>query len=139
MDRMKEYLAFIAALVTVMAAMSALGLWAIQVQIDPEIRRLDGRIDSLQTEMTTRLDRVEDEIKSVRADVNTVRADVNTVRGEVLRLRGEFEGLRREFEGLRGEVHVIRADVNTIRDDIKTILLRLPKPNETGMTVRGTP
>ena len=47
MKKLKEYAWVIVALVTVMTAQASLGLWAIHVQINPEIRRLDGRIESL--------------------------------------------------------------------------------------------
>ena len=143
MDRMKEYIGVIVALVTVMAAVAALGLWAIQVQIDPEIRRVDGRIDSLRTEVTERLDRMDNRFEarfvSIENEVKLVRKDVGSLRGDVSGLRGDVSGLRGEVKDLRGDVNVVREDVGTIRDDIKTILLRLPKPNETSMTVRGNP
>ena len=90
MKKLKEYAGVIAALVTVMTAVSSLSLWAIQVQIKPEIRRLDGRIDVL----TDRLDHMD-----AKWEVRFIR---------------------------------IESDIKTIEGDIKTILLRLPKPRETG-------
>ena len=55
MKKLKEYAWVIVALVTVMTAQASLGLWAIHVQINPEIRRLDGRIESF----TDRVDRMD--------------------------------------------------------------------------------
>ena len=83
MKKLKEYAGVIVALVTVMTALASLGLWAIHVQINPEIRRLDGRIELF----TDRVDRMD----------------------------GRWE-----------------ARFNRIEGDIKTILLRLPKPQESG-------
>ena len=56
MKKLKEYAGVIVALVTVMTALASLGLWAIHVQINPEIRRLDGRIESF----TARVDRMDE-------------------------------------------------------------------------------
>lgn len=66
MERLKEYAGVIAAAVTVFASLAALGLWAINAQVTPEINRLDGRIDnyqSLYTEISGRLDRVEQRLE----------------------------------------------------------------------------
>ncbi len=62
MERLKEYAGVIAAAVTVLASLAALGLWAINAQVTPEVNRLDGRIDnfqSLYTEINGRFDRIE--------------------------------------------------------------------------------
>jgi hypothetical protein len=55
MEKLKEYAGVIVALMTVMTALASLSLWAIHVQINPEIRRLDGRIESF----TDRVDRTD--------------------------------------------------------------------------------
>ena len=55
MKKLKEYAGVIVALMTVMTALASLSLWAIHVQINPEIRRLDGRIESF----TDRVDRMD--------------------------------------------------------------------------------
>ena len=63
MERLKEYAGVIAAALTVFASLAALGLWAINAQVTPEINRLDGRIDnyqSLYTEINGRLGRMDD-------------------------------------------------------------------------------
>ena len=83
MKKLKEYAGVIVALVTVVAALASLGLWAVHVQINPEIRRLDGRIELF----TDRVDRMDE------------------------RWEARFDRIER---------------------DIKTILLRLPKPQESG-------
>ena len=70
--------------------MASLSLWAIHVQINPEIRRLDGRIESF----TDRVDRMD--------------------------------------AGWEARFDRIEARFNPIESDIKTILLRLPKPQESG-------
>ena len=47
MEALKEYAGVITAAVTVVVALGALGLWAINVQVTPELHRLDGRIHQL--------------------------------------------------------------------------------------------
>ena len=47
MEALKEYAGVITAAVTAVAALGALGLWAINVQVTPELHRLDGRIEKL--------------------------------------------------------------------------------------------
>ena len=90
MKKLKEYAGVIVALVTVMTALASLSLWAIHVQINPEIRRLDGRIELF----TDRVDRMDG------------------------RWEARFDRIEARF--------------NPIERDIKTILLRLPKPQESG-------
>ncbi|CAI8015253.1 hypothetical protein GBAR_LOCUS9469 [Geodia barretti] len=47
MGALKEYAGVITAAVTVFAALGALGLWAVNVQVTPELNRLEGRIEQL--------------------------------------------------------------------------------------------
>ena len=72
MEKLKEYAGVIVALMTVMTAMASLSLWAIHVQINPEIRRLDGRIESFTDRVDrmdagweARFDRIERDIKTI--------------------------------------------------------------------------
>ena len=61
MEKLREFAGVIVAVVTVTTALASLGLWAIHVQINPEIRRLDGR-----------LDRIDGDIKVIRDDIKTI-------------------------------------------------------------------
>lgn len=61
MEKLKEFAGVIVAVVTMTTALASLGLWAIHVQINPEIRRLDGR-----------LDRIDGDIKVIRDDIKTI-------------------------------------------------------------------
>lgn len=70
MEKLKEYAGVIIAVMTVAASLSGLVLWAIQVQIVPEIRHLDGRIE----DVADRLDRM-DKRMDVRFDGITKRLD----------------------------------------------------------------
>ena len=79
MKKLKEYAGVIVALVTVMTALASLSLWAIHVQINPEIRRLDGRIESF----TARVDRM-DERWEARVD----RMDAGWEAGSTASKRG---------------------------------------------------
>ena len=108
MDVLKAYAGVATALVTVVVALGALGLWAINAQVTPEINRLEGRIDGNQV-LLRQIDRKID--------------------ASVTERNARFDRLEREmdtrFERMDGEL-------KTIRNDIKTILLRLPKRAEAG-------
>ena len=87
MEKLKEYAGVIVAVVTVMTALATLGLWAIHMQINPEIRRLDGHVESVYREITGRMDRMEDRFETrfnrIERDIKTIRGDVNTIRDDV--------------------------------------------------------
>ena len=76
MEALKEYAGVITAVVSVMAALGALGLWAINVQVTPEINRLEERIDArfdrVESDINDRFNRVEGEIKTIRNDIKTI-------------------------------------------------------------------
>ena len=79
MKKLKEYAWVIVALVTVMTAQASLGLWAIHVQINPEIRRLDGRIELL-TDRVDRMDgRWEARFDRIEARSSRIESDIKTI------------------------------------------------------------
>ena len=79
MKKLKEYAGVIVVLVTVMTAQASLGLWAIHVQINPEIRRLDGRIELL-TDRVDRMDgRWEARFDRIEARFNHIESDIKTI------------------------------------------------------------
>lgn len=104
MKALKEFAGVIAAMVAVLAAMGALGLWAINVQVKPEIIRLEGRIGSVVQVMNARFDLVDEKFR---------------------RVDDRFKQVDERFGRVEG-------DIKTIRQDIKTLLLRLPAPPEAG-------
>ena len=79
MKKLKEYAWVIVALVTVMTALASLGLWAVHVQINPEIRRLDGRIE-LFTDRVDRMDgRWEARFDRIEVRFNRIESDIKTI------------------------------------------------------------
>ena len=104
MKALREYAGVITAMVSVLAAMGALGLWAINLQVKPEINRLEGRIDSVVEVMNARFDLMDEKFR---------------------RVDDRFKQVDERFGRVEG-------DIKTIRQDIKTILLRLPVPPEAG-------
>ena len=79
MEKLKEYAGVIVALMTVMTALASLSLWAIHVQINPEIRRLDGRIESFTARVDrmdagweARFDRIEARSSRIESDIKTI-------------------------------------------------------------------
>ena len=108
MEVLKEYAGVATLLVTVVAALGALGLWAINAQVTPEINRLEARID-IHKALLRQIDRkIDASVKDRNERFDRFERKVNA-----------------RFERIDGEL-------KTIRDDIKTILLRLPKTVETG-------
>lgn len=115
MEVLKEYAGVMTAMVTVVAALGALGLWAINAQVTPEINRLEGRIDRNQI-LLRQIDRkIDASVTERNARFDRLEREMNT----------RFEGIDARFERMDGEL-------KTIRNDIKTILLRLPKKVEAG-------
>ena len=104
MEILKESAGAITAWVTAAAALGALGLWAINAQVTPEINRLEARIDVHET-LLRRIDRKLD--------------------ASIADQKERFERIDKRFERIDGELKIIR-------NDIKTILLRLPKTAEAG-------
>ena len=87
MKKLKEYAGVIVALVTVMTALASLGLWAIHVQITPEIRRLDGRIESLADRVDRRIESLADRVDRMdarwEARFNRIEGDIKTIENDV--------------------------------------------------------
>lgn len=136
MEVLKEYAGVVTALVTVVAALGALGLWAINAQVTPEINRLEGRIDGNQI-LLRQIDRkIDASVKDRNARFDRLEREMNT---RFERIDARFEGIDTRFEGIDAKFERIDArferidgELKTIRNDIKTILLRLPKKAEAG-------
>ena len=143
MEVLKEYAGVVTALVTVVAALGALGLWAINAQVTPEINRLEGRIDGNQI-LLRQIDRkIDASVKDRNARFDRLERGMNT---RFERIDARFEGIDTRFEGIDAKFERIDArferidarferidgDLKTIHNDIKTILLRLPKKAEAG-------
>ena len=136
MEVLKEYAGVVTALITVVAALGALGLWAINAQVTPEINRLEGRIDGNQI-LLRQIDRkIDASAKETNARFDRLERGMNT---RFERIDARFEGIDSRFEGIDAKFERIDArferidgELKTIRNDIKTILLRLPKKAEAG-------
>ncbi len=115
MEVLKEYAGVATLLVTVVAALGALGLWAINAQVTPEINRLEARID-VHEALLRQIDRkIDASVKDRNERFDRFEREMNV-----------------RFEGIDAKFGRIDRELKTIRDDIKTILLRLPKNAETG-------
>lgn len=141
MEKLKEYAGVIVAVITVAAALSGAVLWSIQVQIVPEFRRLDGRIESVHADVTGRVERLDGRIQAVHADV-TGRLDRMDKRINARLDRFESRITKRlDRMEKRMDVRFDRVDARSTRveGDIKAILLRLPAPDETADGAASTP
>ena len=144
MEALKEYAGVVTALVTVVVALGALGLWAINAQVTPEINRLEGRIDGNQLllrQIDRKIDAKFEGLDTKFEGLNTKFEGLNTrlnARFEAIDRRFEaidrrfvaidlrFEAIDRRFETVDAGFERIDGELKTIRNDIKTILLRLP-------------
>ena len=122
MERLKEYAGVIAAAVTVFASLAALGLWAINAQVTPEINRLDGRIDnyqSLYTEINGRLGRIDDRFDRMEQ-----------------RLERRFDRIDDRFKQMDVRFVQLESRINRRFDDMaatmSAILARFPVPANPG-------
>ena len=79
MKKLKEYAGVIVALMTVMTALASLSLWAIHVQINPEIRRLDGRIESFTARVDRMDERWEARFDRIEARSSRIESDIKTI------------------------------------------------------------
>ena len=79
MEKLKEYAGVIVALMTVMTALASLSLWAIHVQINPEIRRLDGRIESFTARVDRMDERWEARFNRIEARSSRIESDIKTI------------------------------------------------------------
>ena len=97
MGGLKEYASVITAAVSVIAALAVLGLWAINAQVTPELKRVDGRMDNYETQYTElkdrlgrmdqrlerRLDRIDNRSRSSRSTSGLSRSRVESTRGSM--------------------------------------------------------
>ena len=125
MERLKEYAGVIAAALTVFASLAALGLWAINAQVTPEINRLDGRIDnyqSLYTEINGRLGRMDGRFDRMEKRLER-RFD---------RIDDRFEQMDDRFKQIDVRFVQLESRINRRFDDMaatmNAILARFPVP-----------
>ena len=165
MEKLKEYAGVIVAATTVAVALSGLVVWLVQVQIVPEIRRLDGRIHALQANVSERLERMDN-----RLDVGLTRLE-REMGSRFDGMGSRFDGMGSRFDGMGGRLDRVEQRLDRIEQrldgmggrldrmggrldgmeqrfdarfariegDIKTILLRLPGPNEPDAAQVPTP
>ena len=136
MEALKEYAGVITAAVTVFAALGALGLWAINVQVTPEFNRLEGRIEQLDGKLDANLKVINDRFNLVDERFERVDDRFDLVDERFERIDDRFDLVDERFNRLENDMNNrfdrVESEITTIRNDIKTILLRLPPPAESG-------
>ena len=139
---LKEYAGAIMALVTVVAAVAALGLWTIHAQITPEIRRLDGRIDNyeiLYGEITGRLGRMDDRLDRVEDRLGRVEKRLDRVEDRFERLEqrlearfnrldDRFQRIDDRFKEMDARFAQMESRFEDMADNVKLILAKLSAP-----------
>ena len=127
MDKLKEYAGVIVTAVAVATALAALGLWAINAQVTPEINRLDGRIDnfeSLHAEIKSRLDRMDDRIERrfIQMDDRFKQIDARFVQ-----IDARFVQIDNRFVDMEGHIN---QRLDNLAATLNLVLARLPAPAE---------
>ena len=118
MGGLKEYPSVVTAAVSVIAALTVLGLWAINAQLAPEIKRVDGRMDNYETQYTELKDRLG------RMDQRLER--------RLDRIDNRFIQIDKRFTQIDGRFVQMESRINHRFDDMaanmSAILARLPAP-----------
>lgn len=130
MEKLKEYAGVIVAVITVAVALSGAVLWSIQVQIVPEFRRLDGRIEAVHADVTGRLERTD---KRINARLDRFESRMNRFESRITKR------LDRMDKRMDARFDRVDARLTRVEGDIKTILLRLPATDETSGGAASTP
>ena len=97
MGALKEYAGVITAAVTVVAALGALGLWAINVQVTPELNRLEGRIEQLDGKIDTNL-------KVINQRFNLVDERFERIDERFEHIDGRFDRIDDRFDRVEDEI-----------------------------------
>ena len=125
MDGLREYASVITAVVSVIAALAVLGLWAINAQVTPEINRVDGRMGNYETQYTELKDRLG------RIDHRLERR-LDRIDNRFIQIDERFGQIDKRFTQIDGRFVQMESRINQRFDDmaanINTILARLPVP-----------
>ena len=125
MGGLKEYASVVTAAVSVIAALTVLGLWAINAQVTPEIKRVDGRMDNYETQYTELKDRLG------RMDQRLERR-LDRIDNRFIQIDNRFIQIDERFGQIDERFVQMESRINQGFDDMaanmKTILARLPAP-----------
>ena len=132
MGGLKEYASVVTAAVSVIAALAVLGLWAINAQVTPEIKRVDGRMDNYETQYTElkeRLGRMDQRLERRLDRIDNRFIQIDKRFGEI---DERFVQIDERFSQIDGRFVQMESRINQRFDDmatnINTILARLPAP-----------
>ena len=139
MGGLKEYASVVTAAVSVIAALTVLGLWAINAQVTPEINRVDGRMDNYETQYTElkdRLGRMDHRLERRldRIDNRFIRIDerfgqIDERFGQIDERFGQIDGRFGQMDERFGQMESrINQGFDDMAANMKTILARLPAP-----------
>ena len=125
MGGLKEYASVVTAAVSVIAALAVLGLWAINAQVTPEIKRVDGRMDNYETQYTElkeRLGRMDQRLERRLDRIDNRFIQIDKRFGEIDGRLGQIDGRFVQMESR------INQRFDDMAVNINTILARLPAP-----------
>ena len=128
MGALKEYAGVITAAVTVFAALGALGLWAINVQVTPELHRLDGRIEKLDGRIDRLDGKLDANLKVINDRFNLVDELVRSASMSRFNRLARTDGLNNERIDRARRAEIVPAR----RNDIETILLKVQRQVQLG-------
>ena len=125
MGGLKEYASVVTAAVSVIAALTVLGLWAINAQVTPEIKRVDGRMENYETQYTELKDRLG------RMDQRLERR-LDRIDNRFIQIDERFGQIDERFSQIDGRFVQLESRINQRFDGMaatmNAILARLPAP-----------
>ena len=125
MGGLKEYASVVTAAVSVIAALAVLGLWAINAQVTPEIKRVDGRMENYETQYTELKDRLG------RMDQRLERR-LDRIDNRFIQIDERFGQIDERFSQIDGRFVQLESRINQRFDGMaatmNAILARLPAP-----------
>ena len=137
MGGLKEYASVVTAAVSVIAALTVLGLWAINAQVTPEIRRVDGRMANYETQYTElkdrlgrmdqrlerRLDRIDNRFIQIDKRFGQIDERFGQIDGRFVQIDGRFVQLEsrinQRFDGMAATMNAILARLPAPADQVE--------------------
>ena len=137
MGGLKEYASVVTAAVSVIAALTVLGLWAINAQVTPEIKRVDGRMENYETQYTElkdrlgrmdqrlerRLDRIDNRFIQIDERFGQIDERFSQIDGRFVQIDGRFVQLEsrinQRFDGMAATMNAILARLPAPADQVE--------------------
>ena len=120
---LKEYASVVTAAVSVIAALAVLGLWAINAQVTPEIKRVDGRMENYETQYTElkdRLGRMDQRLERRLDRIDNRFIQIDKRFGQIDERFVQLESrINQRFDGMAATMNAILARLSAPADQVE--------------------